>query len=160
MLFSESSHKRYNPLTGEWLLVSPHRTKRPWKGKVEDRSLDARPQYDPGCYLCPGNTRAGGIENPQYEKPFVFKNDFSALLNDAPKEDINEKDLIVASGEKGECRVICFSPRHDLTLAEMNSEMIYLVVNEWINQYKELGAIEEWGVDQRRRRRHAPPLAR
>lgn len=138
--FNEHTHKRLNLLTGEWILVSPHRTKRPWNGKTEDPAVDRMPEYDPQCYLCPGNTRAGGIKNPKYEDTFLFVNDFSALIPGIPKGDINEDDLLIAKSEEGICKVICFSPRHDLTLARMEPSKIVNVINLWIDQYKELGA--------------------
>ncbi len=136
---SNHSHRRYNPLTGEWIQVSPHRTKRPWQGKEENQDKEARPEYDPGCYLCPGNERAGGATNPEYEGTFAFTNDFSALQADAPSVTSNHNDLLIAKGEKGICRVICFSPRHDLTLPEMEVSQIRQVVDLWCREYRELG---------------------
>lgn len=137
--FNEHTHKRLNLLTGEWILVSPHRTKRPWNGKTEDAAADKMPEYDPNCYLCPGNTRAGGVANPKYEDTFLFVNDYSALIPGIPKGDINEENLLIARSEEGICKVICFSPRHDLTLARMSPEKIVRVIDLWIDQYKELG---------------------
>ena len=137
--FNEHTHKRLNLLTGEWILVSPHRTKRPWNGKTEDAAVDKMPEYDPNCYLCPGNTRAGGVANPKYEDTFLFVNDYSALIPGIPKGDINEENLLIARSEEGICKVICFSPRHDLTLARMSPEKIVRVIDLWIEQYKELG---------------------
>ncbi len=138
--FSEHTHKRYNVLTGEWVLVSPHRTKRPWQGKVEEPAKDNMPQYDPKCYLCPGNERAGGFKNPQYESTFTFVNDFSALIPEIPEGKVNQDGLLIAQSEKGICKVICFSPRHDLTLARMEPEAIVEVINLWIKETKELSA--------------------
>ena len=135
-------HRRLNPLTGEWVLVSPHRTKRPWQGQVEKPPVETRPEYDPGCYLCPGNERAGGVKNPDYDGTFVFQNDFSALLPDAPEGRTDERGLLVSESEAGLCRVICFSPRHDLTLAEMDVANIRKVVDLWAGQYAELGALD------------------
>lgn len=134
-------HKRYNPLTGEWILVSPHRTKRPWDGKVEDGGTSKLPEYDPGCYLCPENKRANGDTNPNYPETFVFVNDYSALLIDTLPEH-QEGDLICARSERGICKVICFSPRHDLTLALMEPRQIEPVVDIWVEQYKILGTHE------------------
>lgn len=135
-------HRRRNPLTGQWVQVSPHRTQRPWQGKQEDTAPHSRAPYDPGCYLCPGNERAGGEKkNPEYTSTFVFDNDFSALLPDSDHIEHNEKDLLVAHTERGICRVICFSPRHDLTLPEMSQEDVRKVVDLWTEQYEELGAI-------------------
>ena len=136
---SDHPHRRYNPLTGEWLLVSPHRAKRPWQGQMEEEAGDARPQYDPACYLCPGNTRAGGIRNPDYADTFVFDNDFGALLSDTPEGETSDGELLIARAERGICRVICFSPRHDLTLAEMEVAAIRRVVDLWTEQYEDLG---------------------
>ncbi|MGB8648912.1 MAG: UDP-glucose--hexose-1-phosphate uridylyltransferase [Anaerolineae bacterium] len=132
-------HRRYNPLTNEWILVSPHRTERPWLGQVEKRPPEERPSYDPTCYLCPGNGRAGGHTNPSYTSTFVFENDFAALLPDTPGADINDKGLLVATSERGICRVICFSPRHDLSIPDMSLPDIRRVVDVWAGQTGELG---------------------
>jgi UDPglucose--hexose-1-phosphate uridylyltransferase len=137
----EQPHRRLNPLTREWVLVSPHRTQRPWQGQVEEVAAEALPAYDPTCYLCPGNARAGGAANPAYAGTFVFDNDFAALRPETPAEIIDEAGLIVAQGEPGVCRVVCFSPRHDLTLARMEVAEIREVVETWAGQYAELGAL-------------------
>ena len=131
-------HRRYNPLNGQWVLVSPHRAKRPWQGQLEEGQSPQRPHYDPACYLCPGNERAGGIRNPEYENTFVFDNDFAALLPDAPAPESPSHPLLRRQGVRGECRVLCFSPRHDLSLAEMGSEEIVSVVDIWTEQTLEL----------------------
>ncbi len=131
-------HQRLNPLTGDWVLVSPHRAKRPWQGQVEKTVQDERPSYDPGCYLCARNERAGGKTNPDYKGTFVFTNDFSALLTDTPNGKINEGSLFQAKSESGICKVICFSENHSLTVPEMEVEDIRKVVDVWCEQFSEL----------------------
>jgi UDPglucose--hexose-1-phosphate uridylyltransferase len=138
---AQHPHRRYNPLNGEWILVSPHRAKRPWRGKEESLPPARRPSYDPTCYLCPGNERAGGMRNPVYGETFVFTNDFSALAQETPSEEWRTDDLTVARGEPGICRVICFSPRHDLTLAEMEVAEITRVVEIWKEEFQSLGRL-------------------
>ena len=133
-------HRRYNPLSGEWILVSPQRMKRPWQGKVDKPIPEERPRHDPSCYLCPGNTRAGGVQTPEYTGTHVFRNDFSALLPDTPSIQY-EEGMLIARSERGLCRVICFSPRHDLTLGEMPLADIRPVVDTWVDQYEEIGAM-------------------
>ena len=135
-------HRRYNPLTNEWLLVSPHRTQRPWLGQVETPLVEVRPPYDLSCYLCPGNARAGGKRNPQYEGTFVFDNDFAAVLPDNLVEPVEARDLLRATSERGTCRVICFSPRHDWTLPDMPRAEIRRVVDVWSGQTREIGALD------------------
>jgi UDPglucose--hexose-1-phosphate uridylyltransferase len=136
---NEHSHTRYNALSGDWVLVSPHRSKRPWQGKIEDVPSAHRPAYDPTCYLCPGNSRVGGEQNPDYNSTFVFTNDFSALQANTPEGETNEGDLIRSRSESGICRVICFSPFHDLTLPEMDVAAIRKVVDLWVDEYTQLG---------------------
>jgi UDPglucose--hexose-1-phosphate uridylyltransferase len=140
----EHPHRRLNPMTGEWVLVSPHRTRRPWLGRVEPTPQDIRPPYDPQCYLCPGNARAGGEHNPDYEHTFVFTNDFAALLPDTPLSAAHMHPLLHAEGERGTSRVICFSPRHDMHLARMKVEEIRMVVDVWSQQVRELGNQYRW----------------
>ncbi len=137
---SNDTHRRYNILTGEWVLVSPHRTKRPWQGQVEKNERVQRPTYDENCYLCPGNIRAGGHKNPDYKHTFVFKNDFGALIEDSPRDTYSKGDLLLAKGENGICKVICFSPRHDLTLPQMEVKEIVRVVELWTEEYLSLGS--------------------
>jgi UDPglucose--hexose-1-phosphate uridylyltransferase len=141
---AEDPHRRLNALTGEWVLVSPHRTTRPWQGEIAKSPAESQPAYDPACYLCPGNARAGGIRNPQYASTFVFENDFAALKPQTPRERLDAENLglLVAEGEPGICRVICFSARHDLTLATMTVEEIEPVVHTWIGQSRELGGLD------------------
>ena len=141
---AEHPHRRLNPLTSEWNVVSPHRMKRPWQGKVEVPAPEVRPAYDSSCYLCPGNVRAGGEQNPQYEHTFVFTNDFAGLLPDAPPGTHAPHPLTLAESERGTCRVMCFSPRHDLTLAEMEVPDIERVVGLWAQQTAELGQSYRW----------------
>jgi len=135
------SHRRLNRLTGEWVLVSPHRTSRPWQGQTETVARPRRPAHDPDCYLCPGNERAAGARTPWYESTYVFDNDFPALLPDAALTPVGSHGLLVAEPERGICRVVCFSPRHDLTLGDMDLTGVIGVVDTWTEQYEELGHI-------------------
>lgn len=137
-------HRRFNPLTGEWLLLSPHRTQRPWQGKTEDVIVEQRPDYDPKCYLCPTNTRMGGQVNEDYPSTYVFDNDFKALKEcDKPFTE-DEDGLFKSESADGTCRVICFSRRHDLTLAEMNQQELLPVVDLWKEQMDELSKQYQW----------------
>jgi UDPglucose--hexose-1-phosphate uridylyltransferase len=139
----EHPHTRLNILTGDWILVSPHRTKRPWQGKVETLPPDDRPSYDPKCYLCPGNTRADGSVNPVYSDSFVFTNDFSALLENTPEGGLHVNGLLSAKSEKGICRVLSFSPDHSLTLPLITVENIEKVINVWTEEFKTISAEQE-----------------
>ncbi|HMG72507.1 MAG TPA: UDP-glucose--hexose-1-phosphate uridylyltransferase [Pyrinomonadaceae bacterium] len=131
-------HRRYNPLTREWVLVSPQRTDRPWQGQVEEALPPKLSEYDPTCYLCPGNERAGGVCNPGYAHTFVFDNDFAALRPDTAAEKY-EDGVLIAEAEPGICRVVCFSPRHDLTISAMESADLRHVIDVWVDQFRELG---------------------
>lgn len=137
-------HRRRNPLTGGWVVVSPQRTRRPWQGATDSSIGDTTPSYDPDCYLCPGNERAGGVHNPDYTSTFVFENDFAALLPGVPAPDGDDDELFRSAGADGECRVICFSPRHDLTLARMELDEIGVVIDLWRSQLAELLDTYEW----------------
>jgi UDPglucose--hexose-1-phosphate uridylyltransferase len=144
-LAQKNPHRRFNPLKQEWVLVSPNRTQRPWQGQMEKPVVAAALTYDPDCYLCPGNVRAGGARTDKYTSTYVFENDYAALKLDAPRFSSDEegKGILVAEGESGVCRVICFSPRHDLTLARMSVPEIRKVVDVWGEQYRELGSRDD-----------------
>lgn len=131
-------HRRYNPLTREWILVSPHRTQRPWQGQVELAASQTESAYDRECYLCPGNLRANGHRNPAYQGQFVFDNDFPALLPETPAGRFEENALLLAEAERGICRVVCFSPRHNLSLAKLSFSEIRPVVDTWADQFAQL----------------------
>jgi UDPglucose--hexose-1-phosphate uridylyltransferase len=140
-LLKENPHRRFNPLICEWVLVSPHRATRPWQGQVERIAPETLPSYDPNCYLCPGNSRAGGVRNPAYTSTFVFDNDFAALLPNVPECASDKDGLLVSQTEPGICRVMCFSPRHDLTIPRLNVEELSQVVDVWTQQYRDLISI-------------------
>ena len=139
----ESPHRRYNPLTGEWVLVSPHRAKRPWQGQVEKTIPPVLQTFDPSCYLCPGNERAGGIHNPAYTGTYAFDNDFASLLMESDPAQTSHNGLLIAEPEQGTCRVICFSPRHDLTLPELSADDATDVIDTWSAESAELGAMPQ-----------------
>ncbi len=145
---TQQPHRRWNPLRRDWVLVSPHRTQRPWQGQTETPAEPASLQYDPECYLCPGNKRAGGHINDAYTSTFAFENDFAALMPGVPRFKSDDAGLLVTEAESGVCRVICFSPRHDLTLAKMDVPSIREVVDVWADQAEELGARDDIGYVQ------------
>jgi UDPglucose--hexose-1-phosphate uridylyltransferase len=144
LLLQDRPHRRYNPLTGAWVFVSPHRTKRPWQGRVEAAPSIDLPRHDANCYLCPGSLRASGERNPRYESTYVFTNDFPAFLPDNGSLDVSRNALLQARQQAGTCRVICFSPRHDLTLAQMTVPEVRTVVDTWAMQTTELAARWQW----------------
>jgi len=143
MDFSDLVHRRQNPLTGRWVLVSPHRTQRPWLGQIEPQAAPDLQVHDANCYLCPGNKRANGATNPNYEGPWAFQNDFPALLLGS-NADIEAQDLFRAEVVSGECRVICFSPNHSLTLPQLSKEQVRSVIDCWAAQSSELGTQYTW----------------
>jgi UDPglucose--hexose-1-phosphate uridylyltransferase len=141
--FSQSPHRRWNPLRRSWVLVSPHRTQRPWQGEVGKTAPVAGPSYDPECYLCPGNTRAGGSVNPQYKSIFSFVNDYSALLPELTSIGAPAPPLLRAEEARGICKVLCFHPDHSLTVARMTREELRPVIDAWVEEYRQL-ATTDW----------------
>jgi len=140
---NEDPHRRYNPLINEWVLVSPHRAMRPWQGQNETLTTDSLPEYDSTCYLCPGNSRANGLKNPDYKNAFVFENDFAALKQEEITfQETKTETFFKAQPERGISRVVCFSPKHNLTLPEMTVDKIENIINTWQNEYTELGEID------------------
>lgn len=137
-------HRRFNPLTGQWVLVSPHRAKRPWQGQVEKAAPDDRPAHDPDCFLCAGNTRVNGEKNPDYQGTFVFTNDFAALMTDTPASPQSEDPLFQCESARGTSRVICFSPDHSKTLPELPVPAIRQVIDTWCEQVAELSKDYVW----------------
>ena len=153
MVLPLGPHRRYDPLSDQWVLVSAGRTQRPWQGHKERvASVETRPSYDPACYLCPGNTRVSGGRNPDYTSTWVFTNDFAALRPDAGDDQLHD-GLLVAEAQPGTCRVLCFSPRHDLTLSRMTPDSVLEVIAMWARQTVELGADWQWVQDLREPRR-------
>jgi UDPglucose--hexose-1-phosphate uridylyltransferase len=140
---SVDPHRRYNPLLDEWVLVSAGRTRRPWLGRRERPTPPQALAYDPTCYLCPGNRRANGEINPDYESTFIFTNDFAALRPDVPRRGVDDR-LLRAEAEPGTCRVLCFARRHDLTLAAMSQPEVRRIVDVWAAQTEELGQRYQW----------------
>src|SRR5260370_20750437 len=144
MSFDEQNrapHRRFNPLLREWVLVSPHRTQRPWLGKVERLQKPPAVTFDSNCYLCPGNRRAGGAQTPPYTETYVFDNDYPAMLPEVASLQFDMAGLLVGKAEQGICRVMCFSPRHDLTVSRMSLLELRGVVNGWVEQFSALGQI-------------------
>jgi UDPglucose--hexose-1-phosphate uridylyltransferase len=140
---NEDPHRRYNPLINEWVLVSPHRSKRPWQGQNEKLPTDTLPQYDSTCYLCPRNVRANGMHNPDYQEAFVFDNDFAALKQDEIVFEVTQKtSFFKVKPERGISRVVCFSPNHNETLPEMPVEEIENIIQTWQTEYTTLGKID------------------
>lgn len=135
---TDRPHRRRNALTGSWVLVSPHRTDRPWLGQTDSPASAPRAAYDPGCYLCPGNARAAGAVNPRYTGAWVFPNDYPALLPDPAPVSYADDPLFGAATVGGECRVVCYSPRHDLSLGELGDGEVAAVVATWCAQWREL----------------------
>ncbi|MDP6215650.1 MAG: UDP-glucose--hexose-1-phosphate uridylyltransferase [SAR324 cluster bacterium] len=143
MTIFDQPHRRQNALTGDWVLVSPRRTMRPWQGERHYPESGNIPCYDPECYLCPGNNRASGNQNPDYTGPYIFQNDFPSLL---PETEFIEKEtpLFKSQSVSGNCRVLCFSERHDLSLPELELSSIEKVVQFWVDEYKELAEKYRW----------------
>ena len=141
---SEQPHRRRNVLNGSWVLVSPHRTQRPWQGQLEAQDDASQPQFDADCYLCPGNTRASGEINPAYVDTYVFDNDYPALLPMAASRGRDDDELLVSSDAGGTCRVICYSPRHDQSLGDLTAEALDAIVATWVQQISELGKDYRW----------------
>lgn len=144
MQLEEQPHRRFNPLKDEWMLVSPHRAKRPWQGQQDEPDNKSRPSHDPGCYLCAGNERVGGFANPDYADVFVFDNDFAALLPNGDGSEDNSNPLFRLAPANGTSRVICFSPDHGKTLPELPVTAIRTVVDTWAIQEAELSATYDY----------------
>ena len=141
----EHTHRRLNPLTGEWILVSPHRAKRPWQGRQEPAPSPSRPRYDSDCYLCPGNKRASGEVNPDYDGTYVFENDFAALIPDSLHSGDRDDELMTAVADRGSCSVVCFSPYHDVSMSRLGESAIEGVVSRWVEEYRRMSDLAHIG---------------
>ena len=141
---NQNSHRRKNPLTGQWVLVSPHRAKRPWQGQSEPFEEKPSTEFDPNCYLCPGNKRINGEENPAYEDTFVFNNDFSALNPELHATSDNDSELFSYSSARGISRVICYSPHHNKSIPELSIHQIQKIVDTWLDQLNDLKKDYVW----------------
>ena len=141
---NEHPHRRYNPLFDEWVLVSPHRMKRPWSGQVDPPETEDNPPYSPTNSLCPGNVRSNGATNPDYTSTFAFENDFPAILTDAPEPPEDKSSLFRSASVRGECKVICTHPKTNISMAKMNNAEIVAVIDEFITQYKSLEQKYKW----------------
>ena len=135
---NQNPHRRYDPLRQTWVIVSPQRNERPWQGQLESDPTAAVPIYDPDCYLCPGAVRALGVVNPRYDTTFVFDNDFPALVPSTPASAFDQGGLLAARAEPGVCRVVCYSPRHDLALSRMDCDALRRVVDVWAEEFESL----------------------
>lgn len=143
-IFQHTPHRRRNALTGEWVFVSPHRTQRPWQGKVEAVAAADRPAHDPTCYLCAGNLRANGERNPHYSGTYAFTNDFAAFVSEPAAAVPDHPELLAGRPHAGTCRVLCFSPRHNVTLADLSLPELRQVVDLWIRETQILGRTWKW----------------
>src|SRR3989344_5446037 len=143
-LIPKQPHRRYNPLKDEWILVSPQRTLRPWQGNQEKISDKKKSEYNPTCYICPGNKRANGRQNPQYQNTFIFPNDFPAIIDTPKSTNSAIRGIFQVEEVSGECRVVSFSPRHDQTLADMSPTQIKTVINTWLDELKNLRKKYSW----------------
>lgn len=135
-------HRRYNPLLDEWMLVSPQRALRPWQGQTEEINEVQRPSYDENCFLCPGNVRSNGVKNEAYTSTFVFENDFSALMKEPVVQIHVDSSFFQSKAERGINKVVCFSPNHALTLAEMSIQELHSIIEKWTSEYKSLGSLD------------------
>ena len=141
---TDHPHRRYNPMKDEWILVCPHRCKRPWSGQTEDVPEEERPEFDPNNPLCPGVTRSSGVKTPDYKSTYVFTNDFPALLEEVPEPPESDDLLFRSKGARGTCKVMCFSPKSNITLPQMSIDELVAVIGSWISESKELEKKFTW----------------